>query len=43
MSAAILFALTGAGLFAMGLYALAVRAHLLRKIMAFNVMGAGFS
>jgi len=41
MSTAILYALTGAGLFALGLYALAVSAHLLRKIIAFNVMGSG--
>ena len=41
MSAAILYALTGAGLFVMGLYAVAVRAHLLRKIIALNVMGSG--
>ena len=41
MNAAILYALTEAGLFALGLYALAVQAHLLRKIIAFNVMGSG--
>lgn len=41
MSPSILYALTGAGLFASGLYALAVNAHLLRKIIAFNVMGSG--
>jgi multicomponent Na+:H+ antiporter subunit C len=38
---ALLFALTGAGLFGLGLYAMAVHAHLLRKILAFNVMGGG--
>ncbi len=41
MSTSILFALTGIGLFALGLHALSMRAHLLRKIIAFNVMGSG--
>ena len=41
MSVTILYALTGVGLFALGLYALAAHAHLLRKIIAFNVMGSG--
>jgi multicomponent Na+:H+ antiporter subunit C len=41
MSAALLYALAGAALFALGLYALIVRAHLLRKILGFNVMGSG--
>lgn len=41
MTATLLYALTGAGLFALGLYAMAVHRHLLRKILAFNVMGAG--
>jgi multicomponent Na+:H+ antiporter subunit C len=41
MSAALLYALAGAALFALGLYALLVRAHLLRKILGFNVMGSG--
>jgi len=36
-----MFALVGAGLFALGLYALIIHAHLLRKILAFNVMGSG--
>ena len=37
----ILYALAGVGLFAIGLYALIMHAHLLRKILALNVMGAG--
>jgi multicomponent Na+:H+ antiporter subunit C len=41
VNTAFLYALTGAGLFALGLYALIVHAHLLRKILAFNVMGSG--
>ncbi len=41
MSTALLFALVGAGLFTLGLHALIVHAHLLRKILAINVMGSG--
>ncbi len=41
MSAVLLYALTGAGLFTLGLYALIIHAHLLRKILAINVMGSG--
>lgn len=41
MSPAQLFALVGVGLFCLGLYALIVHAHLLRKILAINVMGSG--
>ena len=41
MNAALLFALTGIGLFFIGLYALLVHRHLLRKILAINVMGSG--
>lgn len=41
MNATFLYALAGAGLFALGLHALIVHAHLLRKILAFNVMGSG--
>ncbi len=36
-----LYALIGAGLFSLGLYALIIHAHLLRKILALNVMGSG--
>ena len=41
MSNALFFALLGVGLFVFGLYALIVHAHLLRKILAFNVMSSG--
>jgi multicomponent Na+:H+ antiporter subunit C len=36
-----LFALLGVALFALGLHALFVRAHLFWKILAFNIMGSG--
>ena len=41
MSNAFLYASIGAGLFSLGLYALIIHAHLLRKILAINVMGSG--
>jgi len=41
MSTVFLYALVGVGLFTLGLYALIVHAHLLRKILAINVMGSG--
>jgi multicomponent Na+:H+ antiporter subunit C len=41
ISSAILYALTGSGLFSLGLYGLIMYAHLLRKILAINVMGSG--
>lgn len=41
MSAALAYGLAGAGLIAIGLYALIVRRHLLRKILAVNVVGNG--
>ena len=41
MNAAFFYALVGVGLFSLGLYALIVHAHLLRKILALNVMGSG--
>lgn len=41
MSSAFLYALVGVGLFSLGLHALIVHAHLLRKILAINVMGSG--
>ncbi len=41
MTPATLYALTGAALFAIGLHAFIRHAHLLRKILAFNVMGSG--
>ena len=41
MNSTLLYALVGVGLFTLGLYALIVHAHLLRKILAINVMGSG--
>lgn len=41
MSAALVYALAGIGLFSIGLHALVVHRHLLRKILAINVMGSG--
>jgi multicomponent Na+:H+ antiporter subunit C len=41
MSVVFLYALVGVGLFSLGLYALIVHIHLLRKILALNVMGNG--
>lgn len=41
MTQAALYALTGALLFGLGLYGLLAQPHLLRKIIAFNVVGSG--
>jgi len=41
MSAEFYYAFAGAGLFSIGMYALLVNRHLLRKILAINVMGSG--
>ena len=41
MSSMIFYSLIGVGLFVLGLYGLIVYPHLLRKILAFNVMGSG--
>ena len=41
MTLANLFALVGVGLFSLGLYTLIVQPHLLRKILAINIMGSG--
>ena len=41
MSSTFTYALIGVGLFTLGLYAMIVHAHLLRKILALNVMGSG--
>ena len=41
MSGVFLYALVGVGLFSLGLYALIIHDHLLRKILALNVMGNG--
>ena len=41
MSMGLFYALAGVGLFGLGLYGLIVRAHVLRKLLAFNIMGSG--
>lgn len=41
MSVPFLYALIGIGLFCLGFHALIVHDHLLRKILAINVMGSG--
>jgi len=41
VNSGLLYALTGVGLFTLGLNALIMHAHLLRKILAINVMGSG--
>jgi multicomponent Na+:H+ antiporter subunit C len=41
MSSGVLFALGGLGLVLIGFWALVLRAHLLRKVLALNVMGSG--
>jgi len=38
---AFFYALTGVALFTLGLYALIIYAHLMRKILAINIMGSG--
>lgn len=41
MTSGMLFALTGAALFAMGVAGVVLIEHLLRRILAFNLMGSG--
>lgn len=41
MSSALLFAGAGVGLLVIGAWALVLRAHLIRKVLAINVMGSG--
>ena len=41
MSSALVYALTGAALFVLGMAGLILQPHLLRKILAFNIMGSG--
>lgn len=41
MSTALLYPLTGAALFVIGVAGLLLQPHLLRKIIAFNIMGGG--
>lgn len=41
MNMLFIYALAGIGLFFIGFYALIVQVHLLRKILALNIMGSG--
>lgn len=41
MNPPLLFALTGAALFVVGACGLILKSHLIRKILAFNIMGSG--
>jgi multicomponent Na+:H+ antiporter subunit C len=41
MTSSMLFALVGVGLIGLGLYALIIRGHLLRKVLAFNIISSG--
>ena len=41
MSLPLFYALAGVGLFVLGLHGLIVHSHLLRKILALNIMGSG--
>jgi multicomponent Na+:H+ antiporter subunit C len=41
MTSGLLFALTGVALFAMGVAGVVLMDHLLRRILAFNLMGSG--
>jgi multicomponent Na+:H+ antiporter subunit C len=41
MSGPLIYALAGAGLFALGFWAMAVRRHLFWKVLGFNVAGSG--
>jgi multicomponent Na+:H+ antiporter subunit C len=41
MTSGLLFALAGAALFALGVAGVVLLAHLLRRILAFNLMGSG--
>jgi multicomponent Na+:H+ antiporter subunit C len=41
MTSGLMFALTGAALFAMGVAGVVLIEHLLRRILAFNLMGSG--
>lgn len=41
MSPVVLYMLSGIAIFGVCLYALVVRAHLIRKVLALNIMGSG--
>ena len=41
MSSALLYSITGVGLFAIGLLGIVLASHIMRKVLALNVMGIG--
>ena len=41
MNSGLLFALAGLGLLVIGAWGLVLRAHLIRKVLAINIMGSG--
>jgi multicomponent Na+:H+ antiporter subunit C len=41
MSSALVYSITGLGLFAIGLLGIVIAGHVMRKILALNVMGIG--
>lgn len=41
MSSGLLYSITGTGLFAIGLLGIVLASHIMRKILALNVMGVG--
>jgi multicomponent Na+:H+ antiporter subunit C len=41
MTGGLIYAITGVILFVLGLYGLVVHAHLVRKLIAFNITGSG--
>lgn len=41
MSSALLYSITGVGLFAIGLLGVVLASHIMRKVLALNVMGVG--
>lgn len=41
MTSALLYSITGLGLFAIGLFGVVVASHVMRKILSLNVMGVG--
>ena len=41
MSSALLYSITGVGLFAIGLLGVVLASHIIRKVLALNVMGVG--
>ncbi|MCS6926289.1 MAG: NADH-quinone oxidoreductase subunit K [Candidatus Binatia bacterium] len=41
MNAAVLYTLMGVGLFSIGLHGFLAQPHLLRKVLALNIMGSG--